>query len=385
MAAHHLPPLIRPLPRNMRDLLTHPLGITGDQPINLDLLVDKYQPWGFRNQGGVDSWNLLWMIQDHGNWVWSDRGAKANWLSAVCQLTPGRLDGSLLRVWVERLKNIATQEAHRLETLTCAERLVVGLGSESTLETSITLHPHYGFPYIPGSAVKGLCRTVAIYDLASKWGVPILDNDQASSGGCTPLGCLDNFLEVPETPENIPVDAWKQLQEITWKFKPEATLLNKSFSEIHEDPLYAQARKIFGWQGSTGDVIFHDSPPAESPKMVVEIMNPHFPAYYEERMTPNGMPIPPQDDQDPNPIPFLVVEKGSKFIFTISARTTKGDIVLDKAWEWLIFGLSNLGIGGKTSSSFGIFGRPSPQPAQELRGEAPQEGPDYLTYRSPSH
>ncbi len=35
-------------------------------------------------------------------------------------------------------------------------RLIVGLGSESVLETGIRLHHTYGMPIIPGSALKGL-------------------------------------------------------------------------------------------------------------------------------------------------------------------------------------------------------------------------------------
>ncbi len=40
-------------------------------------------------------------------------------------------------------------------------RLVIGLGGESVLETSITLHRTYGVPYIPGSALKGLAARYA--------------------------------------------------------------------------------------------------------------------------------------------------------------------------------------------------------------------------------
>jgi CRISPR-associated protein Cmr6 len=40
-------------------------------------------------------------------------------------------------------------------------RMVVGLGSESVLETSICLHRTYGVPYIPGSALKGLAANYA--------------------------------------------------------------------------------------------------------------------------------------------------------------------------------------------------------------------------------
>ncbi|WP_072715736.1 type III-B CRISPR module RAMP protein Cmr6 [Rhodothermus profundi] len=42
-----------------------------------------------------------------------------------------------------------------------ASRVIVGLGAESVLETSIRLHRIYGFPIIPGSALKGLARSFA--------------------------------------------------------------------------------------------------------------------------------------------------------------------------------------------------------------------------------
>lgn len=40
-------------------------------------------------------------------------------------------------------------------------RMIVGLGAESVLETSITLHRIYGVPMIPGAALKGLASSAA--------------------------------------------------------------------------------------------------------------------------------------------------------------------------------------------------------------------------------
>ncbi len=45
--------------------------------------------------------------------------------------------------------------------LVTASRMVVGLGIESVLETNLRLHHTYGIPIIPGSALKGLARSVA--------------------------------------------------------------------------------------------------------------------------------------------------------------------------------------------------------------------------------
>lgn len=48
-------------------------------------------------------------------------------------------------------------------------RMVVGLGSESVLETSICLHRTYGVPYIPGGALKGLAASYAHQRLDGEW------------------------------------------------------------------------------------------------------------------------------------------------------------------------------------------------------------------------
>ena len=48
-------------------------------------------------------------------------------------------------------------------------RIAVGLGGESVLETSITLHRIYGVPFIPGSALKGLAARYARTRLVETW------------------------------------------------------------------------------------------------------------------------------------------------------------------------------------------------------------------------
>ncbi|MBX3015608.1 MAG: type III-B CRISPR module RAMP protein Cmr6 [Caldilineaceae bacterium] len=49
-------------------------------------------------------------------------------------------------------------------------RMVIGLGAESVLETSVALHRTYGVPYIPGSALKGLSAAYAHQRLKDpKW------------------------------------------------------------------------------------------------------------------------------------------------------------------------------------------------------------------------
>lgn len=50
-------------------------------------------------------------------------------------------------------------------------RMVIGLGNESVIETSIALHHTYGVPYLPGSALKGLAAHFVRHRLPEKdWG-----------------------------------------------------------------------------------------------------------------------------------------------------------------------------------------------------------------------
>ena len=59
--------------------------------------------------------------------------------------------------WKQSLADYgATQREFRVRG-----RMVVGLGAESVLEASISLHRTYGVPCIPGSALKGLARRFA--------------------------------------------------------------------------------------------------------------------------------------------------------------------------------------------------------------------------------
>lgn len=69
-----------------------------------------------------------------------------------------------------RWKNILAEEYHaQTRRIRVKGRMIVGLGSESILETSICLHRTYGVPFIPGSALKGLAASYAHQCLSGEW------------------------------------------------------------------------------------------------------------------------------------------------------------------------------------------------------------------------
>src|SRR6266699_1281634 len=73
--------------------------------------------------------------------------------------------GAFYKRWEKMLEAVGAKA--RRATTTC--RIVIGLGDESVLEASITLHHTYGIPYIPGSALKGLAASYVRQKLGEEW------------------------------------------------------------------------------------------------------------------------------------------------------------------------------------------------------------------------
>ncbi|MBI5749395.1 MAG: type III-B CRISPR module RAMP protein Cmr6 [Nitrospinae bacterium] len=119
---------------------------------------------------------------------------------------------------------------------TTDSRLIIGLGGTSVIETGMTLHPLYGFPYLPGSGLKGLARAYA----------------------------------------EIGVDAAKdELLEI--------------FGSDHKNQHKATE------DNRQGKVFFMDGLPSSFPKLDLDIMNPHYGEYYRGEKPPadylNPVPV----------------------------------------------------------------------------------------------
>ncbi|MCF7859662.1 MAG: type III-B CRISPR module RAMP protein Cmr6 [Candidatus Cloacimonetes bacterium] len=192
-------------------------------------------------------------------------------------------------------------------------RFVVGLGGESVFETSITLHHIYGFPYIPGQALKGVLRNYIINEY---------------------------FAEELE------------------KAKDSKELDN----EVEKDNLFSF---IFGNQKQQGKVVFFDALPVTKPKIEKDVINPHYTKYYSGA-------LPPADHFSPIPVFFLMI-KDTSFVFNIGIKGKDIDECENKCytstlWKEItekglmaflecitIEALSVYGIGAKTSVGYGSF------------------------------
>jgi CRISPR-associated protein Cmr6 len=174
-------------------------------------------------------------------------------------------------------------------TGTLGSRMAIGLGGANVQETSITLHHTYACPYIPGSALKGCLRSFVIRDL---------------------FDCKE--------------------------------------SDAEQDADFA---KVFGTQGDSGKVFFLDAFPRICNRLDIDIMNPHYPKYYQGAKGPT-------DDDSPTPIPFYAIPAGTGFTVRLVSKKVdiKGFAIGGKMLtEMLAETLAEMGIGAKTAVGYGWF------------------------------
>jgi CRISPR-associated protein Cmr6 len=229
-------------------------------------------------------------------------------------------------------------------------RFVVGLGAAHVLETGITLHRLFGLPIIPGSALKGAARTWALLKLAEELGVPILSPTEAAAKSQTPLEKFEAVILSQESEREQAALLSQLLQDST--IPDEAPIRNLSPQELREkcQPFF----EVFGSTERAGSVIFFDAIPLEVPKFQLDIMNPHYPQYYDKRGGSSKEPVPPADWDSPRPVFFLTVIE-TPYRFAIAARSEQGNRLLDLAEQWLKGALAELGIGAKTSADYGFW------------------------------
>ncbi len=168
----------------------------------------------------------------------------------------------LLRQRKERLKRAlhhweTAGRRMRIAPFTTSGRLILGLGADHPSGNDFTFDSVIGVPYLPGSAVKGLCRRAAEL-------------------------------------EPLPMDKTLRL------FGPERI-----------DAESASNR---------GGLIFLDAYPRVWPRLAVDIINCHHSDYYGRiNDKSDGRPF-PSETESPNPVFFLAVEAGAQFGFPIVAR-----------------------------------------------------------------
>jgi CRISPR-associated protein Cmr6 len=233
------------------------------------------------------------------------------------------VDEALLTAWIARWTEMAQKVHAKPFTLSTEWRFVTGLGRKGPLETGFAFH-RYGFPILPGSSVKGVARAYALTWLNDQ----IVKNEQLDESD------LPTLLDILEEESD------KKFEE---KFAGAYKNTNLDVGR--------NLRMIFGTKANAGKAIFFDAIPAATPKLKLDIVNPHYPDYYREGKAPTNW-------QSPIPSYFLTVAPEQSFWFAVGWRGQFDDNAmkhLDMALRTLKSGLQHLGAGAKTSAGYGFF------------------------------
>lgn len=186
-------------------------------------------------------------------------------------------------------------------------RLIVNQAGGILENAGMCLHPHFGYPYIPGSAVKGIARHAA-------W-------------------C-----------------AWHEAEE------PEKECIAKDIARVFGYPTNDKGLDAYleerGCDAKCGGCIsFWAAEPDGKAGLVTDIVNCHHMKYYGS----DTLSAVATDDEAPNPQFFPAVEKDGTFVFTLVPVRDAGETELALAKKWLIQAITENGVGAKTSAGYGWF------------------------------
>lgn len=277
------PPAPRfPLPRDSQTLAER----LHSQAENIGLLFNKF----------VWIWDSNWTLEGKFREGRREKSVKSWFLERV-EAIAGSFPRNAYFAFLDRqMQMIRSLEEHGYKTAIFGKRaearILSGLGGAHPMEVGFAFHPLYGFPYLPGSGLKGVAR------------------------------------------------AWAELTG-----QP-ADKIKLVFGSESKDERQAKEHQ-------QGDVIFLDAYAIAPPRLEVDILNPHFPDYYRDPK--NNLPTEWQSPNPVNFLTIGVGrdEKDKPiFQFALAARSSAA---LQLAQEWLERGLEQLGFGGKTASGYGYF------------------------------
>ncbi len=206
---------------------------------------------------------------------------------------------------------------------TLASRLFVGHGEASPTDVGLTFHHTWGVPVIPGSALKGLLS----HYIQASYG----PSDQRAHPS-------DAAHAEPERA------AW---QGVTWDGSKIKHGPGEAYRVIFGAPDAMSDDDYEGSEAAQGHVIFHDAwilPEGEP--FVRDIVTPHQRSYYQ-----SSGAQPPTDHDDPNPVGFLNVRPGCRFLIAVSGPPEWAKLALELLQE----ALTSWGVGAKTTSGYGRF------------------------------
>lgn len=232
-------------------------------------------------------------------------------MSCACRSLPQELE-EMRTKRVKHLVDLFSKGGHDMKVVTgrLEARLAINLSDGMIQNGGICLDRIFGSPYIPGSAVKGVCRHLALQRLRQK---------QLT---------LEQFQQLFGTADS---DFTKTGELSSWRECISPTQKNVR-----------------------GSICFWAAQPLTTAHLEVDITNVHYPNYYQTGT------VAELKKEQPRPNFFPVVRAGTEFAFFLSVNDQcKGaedrQQLLDKAVKILQDAIALSGMGAKTGAGYGWF------------------------------
>lgn len=339
---------------------------------NVGLIFSRYLRFG----ADTNKWEMTEYWHQNGrpkkrsSKLWNFEQIRDQQSRLADQWTGSPMNKAVIR-WQQTVKS---QQAMPFK-LTPEWRFAVGMGEKTALENGLTFHRIYGFPIIPGSALKGVARAVALEELAETLGLTRLGLNEikerrsneknkknkacSETNQCTPpLEKLDQLLLAYDERLSEPKQRQRAGKKPLEQLRQEKSLAKLSLDDAARQKINL-FRTIFGTPHAAGKALFFDAMPAEAPKLEVDVMTVHHKKYYGDNgEKPTEYPT---DSESPEPIFFLTVGQ-TPFYFAVGWRGAMQDAdsqLRSQAESWLQTGLQEFGIGGKTAAGYGYFQPPN--------------------------
>ena len=228
-------------------------------------------------------------------------------------------------------------------------RLLVNHAGGILENTGLCLHRHFGCPYIPGTAIKGIARHQAWIEWREA-----LDGTAEKRSAALKLALVFGF------PAGDPVPKKKGGRDMN---RPQDTDFLDHYLVVEFPELFGPGapKETFG-----GTVCFLPAFPVtvngKRPRLAKDITTCHHSNYYRGKQ-PAAF-----DNEQPNVLPFPVVESGVSFEFALKPGSraesvqTHAATELPQPFDPLAFaekclrtGLQDHGLGAKTAAGYGWF------------------------------
>lgn len=237
---------------------------------------------------------------------------------------------STTRLMIDLEKSYQGQAATFIGAL--GGRLLINMAGGVMENSGLSLDRVTGLPLIPGTAIKGISRHQALWEI------------RRAADTATKVELVRKALAVfGFSPNDLSPKG-----DFLWATEGDRALLDK-------------ALQVFGSDTYKGVCSFLGASPSDldSLKIVAEVLTPHF-------------------NNNLRPIFFPAVEAGAQFAFAIIAQRDphSNDLdrtsLLDQAKSWLQAALTENGIGAKTGAGYGWFSI-DPQAEDKRRAAMEQE------------